>query len=158
MAKYGFGPQTQEKTSGIDLLLFGSNWVQKRVAELGLEIFQDYADDQPVLVGVLKGGSVLHGRPYSPDPLPFSLEFISISNFGNDGVDGVKITNERSGQPYHGKDILVVEDVVGTEVTLNHLATRKPTSLEVCTLLDKRVCRLVDVPIKYVGTRCRTSF
>jgi hypoxanthine phosphoribosyltransferase len=71
VAKYGFGPQTQEKTSGIDRLLFGSNWVQKRVAELGLEIFQDYADDQPVLVGVLKGVVCFMGDLIRQTPFPF---------------------------------------------------------------------------------------
>ena len=146
---------------GIDRVLFSTNQIQKRVAELGLQISQDYAGTQPVLVGVLKGVLCFMGDLMRQISLPLSLEFMAISYFGADGENGVRITKDLDGD-IQGKHVLVVEDIVDTGMTLNYLlhymSTRKPASLEVCTLLDKRVRRLVDVPIKYVGFEVPDEF
>jgi hypoxanthine phosphoribosyltransferase len=161
LAKYGFGPLAQEEVPGIERVLFSTNQIQKRVAELGLQISQDYVGTQPVLVGVLKGVLCFMGDLMRQISLPLSLEFMSISHFGTNGVDGVRITKDLDGD-IQGRHVLVVEDVVDTGMTLNYLlnylSTRKPASLAVCTLLDKRVRRLVDVPIKYVGFEVPDEF
>ncbi|MDA0988626.1 MAG: hypoxanthine phosphoribosyltransferase [Chloroflexi bacterium] len=161
LAKYGFGPLAQEEVPGIERVLFSTNQIQKRVADLGREISLDYAGTQPVLVGVLKGVLCFMGDLMRQISLPLSLEFMSISYFDTEGVDGVRITKDLDGD-IQGKDVLVVEDVVDTGMTLNYLlnylSTRKPASLQVCTLLDKRVRRLVDVPIKYVGFEVPDEF
>ncbi|MBI4297249.1 MAG: hypoxanthine phosphoribosyltransferase [Chloroflexi bacterium] len=161
LAKYGFGPLAQAEVPGIERVLFSTNQVQKRVAELGRQISQDYAGTQPVLVGVLKGVLCFMGDLMRQISLPLSLEFMSISHFGAGGADGVRITKDLDSD-IQGKHVLVVEDVVDTGMTLNYLlnylSTRQPASLEVCTLLDKRVRRLVDVPIRYVGFEAPDEF
>lgn len=161
LAKYGFGPLAQDEVPGIERVLLSTNQIQKRVADLGREISLDYAETKPVLVGVLKGVLCFMGDLMRQISLPLSLEFMSISYFGSEGVDGVRITKDLDSD-IHGKDVLVVEDVVDTGMTLNYLlnylSTRKPASLQVCTLLDKRVRRLVDVPIKYVGFEVPDEF
>jgi hypoxanthine phosphoribosyltransferase len=161
LAKYGFGPLAQEEVPGIERVLFSTDQVQKRVAELGRQISQDYAGTQPVLVGVLKGVLCFMGDLMRQISLPLSLEFMAISHFGTNGADGVRITKDLDGD-IQGRHVLVVEDVVDTGMTLNYLlnylSTRKPASLAVCTLLDKRVRRLVDVPIRYVGFEVPDEF
>ena len=161
LAKYGFGPLAQDEVPGIEKVLFSTNQVQKRVAELGREISQDYVGTQPVLVGVLKGVLCFMGDLMRQISLPLSLEFMAISYFGGNGEDGVRITKDLD-EDIRGKHVLVVEDVVDTGMTLNYLlnylSTRRPASLQVCTLLDKRVRRIVDVPIRYVGFEVPDEF
>jgi hypoxanthine phosphoribosyltransferase len=112
-------------------------------------------------MGVLKGVLCFMGDLMRQIPLPLSLEFMAISHFGADGADGMRITKDLD-TDIRGQHVLVVEDIVDTGMTLNYLlnylSTRKPASLEVCTLLDKRVRRLVDVPIRYVGFEVLDEF
>ena len=161
LAKYGFGPLAQDEVRGIERVLLSTNQIQKRVAELGSEISRDYAETQPVLIGVLKGVLCFMGDLMRQITLPLSLEFMAISYLNNNGDGGVRITKDLDGD-IRGKHVLVVEDVVDTGMTLNfllnYLATRQPASLQVCTLLDKRVRRLVDVSIHYVGFEVPDEF
>ena len=161
LAKYGFGPLAQDEIRGIERVLFSTNQIQRRVGELGREISRDYAGTQPVLVGVLKGVLCFMGDLMRQISLPLSLEFMAISYFGTDGDKGVRITKDLDSD-IQGQHVLVVEDIVDMGMTLNYLlnylSTRKPASLEVCTLLDKKVRRLVDIPIKYVGFEIPDEF
>ncbi|MBI2855464.1 MAG: hypoxanthine phosphoribosyltransferase, partial [Chloroflexi bacterium] len=161
LAKYGFGPLAQAEVRGIERVLFSTNQVEKRVEELGRQISRDYAGLQPILVGVLKGVLCFMGDLMRHISLPLSLEFMSISYFGTNGEMGVRITKDLD-RDIRGKPVLVVEDIVDTGMTLNYLLnylhTRQPASLEVCTLLDKRIRRLVDVPIQYVGFEIPDEF
>ena len=160
LAKYGYGPLAQGDIQTIDRVLIDAEQVQNRVAELGRQIALDYAGSQPVLVGVLKGVLCFMSDLMRQVSLPLSVEFMSISYFSGD-KDGVKVTKDLDGD-ITGQHVIMVEDIVDTGMTLNYLLnylrTRDPASLKVCTLLDKRVRRLVDVPLDYVGFEIPDEF
>ena len=127
---------------------------------MGRRIALDYAGTQPVLVGVLKGVLCFMPDLMRQVSLPLSVEFMSISYFSGNG-GGVKITKDLDGD-ITGQHVIMVEDIVDTGMTLNYLLnylrTRNPASVRVCTLLDKRVRRLVDVPLDYVGFEIPDEF
>ena len=160
LAKFGYGPLAQEEVQEIDRALFDAEQVQKRVRELGLQISREYAGAQPVLVGVLKGVMCFMADLMRCISLPLSVETMSISRFGVN-EEGVKITKDLDGD-IKGKHVLMVEDIVDTGMTLNYLlnyiSTREPASIKVCTLLDKKVRRLIDVPLEYVGFEVPDEF
>ena len=160
LAKYGYGPLAQEDIRGIDHVLVNAQQIQRRVRQLGREISLDYAGRQPVLVGVLKGVLCFVSDLMRHIPLPLSVEFMSISHF--DGHEqGVTITKDLD-RDITGQHVLMVEDIVDTGMTLNYLLnylrTRHPASLKVCALLDKRVRRLVEVPLDYAGFEVPDEF
>ncbi|MBI4330257.1 MAG: hypoxanthine phosphoribosyltransferase [Chloroflexi bacterium] len=161
LAKYGYGPLSEETVRGIGNVLLPSHQIQKRVMELGREISIDYSDKKPLLVGVLKGVICFFSDLMRHISLPVSLEFMAISYFDEDKSGPVRITKDLE-QPIEGRDVIVVEDIVDTGMTLhylmNYLSASNPASLQVCTLLDKRARRLVDVPLKYVGFEIPDEF
>ena len=160
LAKYGYGPLAQAEIRGIERVLYTTNQLQKRVAELGRQISEDYAGEHPVLIGVLRGVLCFMADLMQQISLPLSLDFMAISHYGPSEV-GVKITKDLD-LDISGRHVLMVEDIVDTGMTLNYLlnylAGRRPASLNVCTLLDKRIRRLVDVPLKYVGFEVPDEF
>ena len=160
LAKYSYGPLAQEDMRSIDHVLINAQQIQRRVRQLGGQISLDYAGCQPVLVGVLKGVLCFVSDLMRHISLPLSVEFMSISHF--DGHEqGVKITKDLD-RDITGQHVLMVEDIVDTGMTLNYLLnylwTRHPASLKVCTLLDKRVRRLVEVPLDYAGFEVPDEF
>ena len=160
LARYGYGPLAQEDIQGIDHVLISTQEIEKRVEELGRQISMDYIGTQPVLVGVLKGVLCFMSDLMRHISLPVSVEFMSVSYFNGEGA-GVKITKDLD-RDIARQHILMVEDVVDTGMTLNYLLnylrTRNPASVKVCSLLDKRVRRLVDVPLDYVGFEIPDEF
>ena len=160
LAKYGYGPLAQEEIRGIGRVLISADQIQKRVIELGRQVSMDYMGTQPVLIGVLKGVMCFLPDLMRQISLPLSLELMSVSSF-HGHEEGVKITKDLD-RDIAGQHVLMVEDIVDTGMTLNYLlnylSTRKPASLKVCTLLDKRVRRLVDVPVEYVGFEVPDEF
>lgn len=128
-----------------------------RVRELGAAIAADYAEREPVLVGVMKGALVFLSDLARAIGVPHTLELVSVSRYGDGsgGGAGVRFVKDLDG-PIRGRDVLVVEDVVDTGLTLNYLVgalrLRGPADVAVCTLLDRPYRRLVDnLPIRYVG-------
>ena len=93
--------------------------------------------------------------------LPVMIDFMSISPYSGGEPPGVRITRDLEIN-LSGQDVILVEDIVDTGMTLNllmaHLRTKRPASVEVCALLDKRVRRLVDVPVRYVGFEAPDEF
>jgi hypoxanthine phosphoribosyltransferase len=93
--------------------------------------------------------------------LPLNVDFMAISYYGTNNEPAVKITKDLD-TSIAGLDVLMVEDIVDTGMTLNyvldHLASHNPASLRVCTLLDKRVRRLIDVPLDYIGFEIPDEF
>ena len=141
-------------------MLITPDRLQKRIVELGNSISQDYAGTEPVLVGVLNGVMCFVSDLMRHIYLPLSVEFMSITRFGI-GEEGVRITKDLDGD-IKGRHVLMVEDIVDTGMALNYLLnylrTRQPASLKVCTLLDKRARRLVDVPLEYSGFEIPDEF
>ena len=160
LAKYGYGSLAQADVDGMYRVLITAEQIETRVKDLGRQISLDYMGTQPVLVGVLKGVLCFVSDLMREVSLPLSMEFMSISYFDEHG-EGVKITKDldREIADHH---VLMVEDIVDTGMTLNYLLhylrTKSPASLKVCTLLDKRVRRLVDVPLDYVGFEIPDEF
>ena len=160
LAKFGYGPLAQEDIQGIDRVLFSADQIKRRLTKLGRQISMDYIGAQPILVGVLKGVMCFMSDLARQISLPLSIDFMAISHFGGK-EGGVKITKDLD-RDIEGQHVIMVEDIVDTGMTLNYLLnylrTRKPASLNVCALLDKRVRRIVDVPIQYVGFEVPDEF
>jgi hypoxanthine phosphoribosyltransferase len=136
--------------------LLSAEEIAKRVRELGAEITRDYQGRRLVLVCVLKGSFVFTADLSRAIDLPLRIEFLGVRSYGEgtstSGV--VQITQDLS-KPIEGEDILIVEDIVDTGLTIAHLLdlfrTRKPSSVKVCALLHKPARTRIEVPIAYLG-------
>ena len=137
--------------------------IQRRVAELGAQISSDYAGREIMLTCVLKGGFIFLADLVRAIEVPCSLDFMVISSYGtgtqSSGV--VRILKDLDA-PIEGLDVIVVEDIVDSGLTLSYLLrnlrTRKPASLEVCTLLSKPARRENEVDCRYVGFEIPDAF
>jgi hypoxanthine phosphoribosyltransferase len=136
--------------------LFSAEQIAERVRQLGAQIARDYAGKNLVLVGVLKGSFVFAADLARAIDLPIRIEFLGVRSYGQgtetSGV--VQITHDLA-RPIEGEDVLLVEDIVDTGLTMAHLIdllrTRSPASVRVCALLHKPVRARVAVPIEYLG-------
>jgi hypoxanthine phosphoribosyltransferase len=129
--------------------------LRDRVRALGAEITRDYAGRSLVVVGVLKGSFIFLADLVRAIDLPVTVDFIGISSYQGTRSSGVvQITSDLS-RPIEGKDVLLVEDIVDTGLTmrylLENLATRGPAGVKVCALLEKPSRAQVKVPIDYRG-------
>jgi hypoxanthine phosphoribosyltransferase len=160
LAKYGYGSLGEAKIEGVNRVLYSHTQIQRRVRVLARRISHDYAGKQLVLVGILKGVICFMADLMQHLSLPVTLDFMAISYYGGDG-QMVKITKDFDSN-MTGQHIVMVEDIVDTGMTLNyvlnHLSAHNPASLRVCTLLDKRARRLIDVPLDYVGFEIPDEF
>jgi len=126
------------------------------VAELGERISEDYRDDPPIFVNVLKGGVVFLADLIRATDIPVEIDFMEVSSYG-DGTEssGVVRILEDLSINISGRHVLIVEDIVDTGRTLKYiienLETRHPKSLRICALLDRRGRREVDLTLDYVG-------
>ncbi len=161
LAKYGYGPLGGSKVEGVNRVLFSHTQIQRRVTALARKISQDYGERQLVLVGVLKGVICFMSDLMQHLSIPVNVEFMAISYYGAGKEQAVKITKDLDAS-IAGRDVLMVEDIVDTGMTLNyllnHLNAHNPSSLRVCTLLDKRIRRLIDIPIDYIGFEIPDEF
>ncbi|MEW5852135.1 MAG: hypoxanthine phosphoribosyltransferase [Myxococcota bacterium] len=130
--------------------------LERRIREMGAEISEDFANGELVLVCVLKGSFIFCADLCRNINVPHSIEFLGVSSYGDAVVSSgeVKVTQDLS-IPIAGKDVLVVEDIVDTGLTLSYLVenlkSRRPRSLKIATLLDKPSNRKKPVQVDYVG-------
>lgn len=140
--------------SRIDRVLLTPEEIAAKVVTLGAEITADYSERDLVLITVLKGGLFFLADLCRRIELPHTLDFMAVSSYGPGAAGSVRITKDLD-DSIEGRDVLMIEDIIDTGLTLNYLLrvlrARKPASLAVCTLLDKDVRRLVDLPIEYRG-------
>lgn len=137
-------------------MLISEEELRARVAEIGREIARDYANENPVLVGVLKGALVFMADLVRATPIDVTLDFMALSSYGGEtrssGV--VKLAADMS-MPIEDRHVVVVEDIIDTGRTVSYLKrnleTRHPRSVRLCALLDKIERREVDVDIDYLG-------
>ncbi|PHV71213.1 hypoxanthine phosphoribosyltransferase [Sporanaerobium hydrogeniformans] len=130
--------------------------LQKRIKELGTEITKDYEGKEIVVLCVLKGGVMFMTDLAKHIGVPMKMEFMVVSSYGDEyrssGV--VKILKDLD-EPIEGKHILIVEDIIDSGRTLQYLSNilseRKPASIKICTLLDKKEERVSDVEVSYIG-------
>ena len=136
-------------------LLLTAEQIGARVAELGAEISRDYAGKMPILIGVLKGSLVFMADLARAITTPINVDFMSISSYGDGTNSGVVRILKDLDESITGQDVILVEDIIDTGLTLTYLlatlSARRPASLEVCGLLDKSARRIVEVPIRYKG-------
>ncbi len=162
MGKYGFGPLADSAVEGKEQVLFTEEQVRARVKELGQRLTQDYAGEEPVLIGVLRGVVVFMADLMREIDLPLQVEFMEISRYGEPGHGGAIDIIRDVRANLAGRHVIVVEDIVDTGMTLRilleHLETKTPASLKVCALLDKSVRRVADVPTDYIGFETPDEF
>ncbi len=138
----------------VDVLISEAD-LAARVRALGDRITRDHAGRALVVIGVLKGSFIFLADLVRAIDLPITVDFIGISSYQGTSTSGVvQITSDLT-RPIEGKDVLLVEDIVDTGLTmrylLDNLATRQPASLRVCALLEKPSRARVTVPIDYRG-------
>jgi hypoxanthine phosphoribosyltransferase len=137
-------------------VLLSNDAIQARVHEMGAEIARDYAGREPHLVGVLKGACTFMTDLARAIELPITLDFIAVSSYGaaTKSSGEVRLVKDLD-QGLDGRDLIVVEDIVDTGLTLNYLLNvlraRGPRTLKVAALLSKPSRRLVEVAVDYVG-------
>jgi hypoxanthine phosphoribosyltransferase len=141
----------------IDKVLFSDRDIQSKVTELGKEITKDYAGQPVTLVSVLKGSLMFMADLMRHIETPVVIDLMETSTYGGvitEAAGMVRILKDLTA-PVTGKDVLIVEDVIDTGLTLNYLIRylngQDPKSLKICTLMDKPARRLVDIHIDYVG-------
>jgi hypoxanthine phosphoribosyltransferase len=144
-------------------VLYSEEEIQRRVRDLGRELTQMYRGRSPVLISVLKGGFVFLADLIRAVDVPLRLDFMSISRYGTGSQStGVVRVIKDLDQDIGGEDVVVVEDIIDTGLTLSYLLTtlaaREPASIEVCTLLDKSVRRIAPLEIKFRGFDCPDRF
>lgn len=126
-----------------------------KVAELGRQISEQYQGTDLVLLSILKGAVVFLADLMRAITIPLSIDFIAISSYGARGASGAVRLVKDLDQDITGRHVLVVEDIVDTGLTLGYLlrtlSARNPASLKICTLLDRSVRRIVDLPIAFRG-------
>jgi hypoxanthine phosphoribosyltransferase len=143
-------------TESIDRVLYDAGTIQRRINEMGAAVTRDYAGREVHLVAVLKGSIVVVADLLRAIAGPVQVDFIAVTSYGPETRQSgaVRLLKDLDA-PIEGRDVLVVEDVIDTGLTLNYilriLRTRRPASLEVATLLDKPTHRLIDLPLRYVG-------
>ena len=144
----------------IKSVLLSSDAIQKRIAELGAQVGEDYRDmigsQDLLLITVLKGAVMFVTDLSRAIPLPTQLEFMAVSSYGSStSSSGVVRILKDLDRDINDRDVLIVEDIVDSGLTLSwllrNLATRHPRSLRVCTLMRKPDAVRADVDIAYVG-------
>jgi len=152
-----------ELTRGVSKVLIEEDAVRARVAELGAEISSDYATKDLVLVGVLKGAVFFMADLMRNLTIPCEVDFMAISSYGasTDSSGVVRILKDLD-ISIEGRDVLVVEDIIDSGLTLSYLTrnleSRNPASLEICALLTKPERREIDVDVRYTGFEIPNEF
>jgi len=140
---------------GVGELLMDEAAIQAEVARLGAQISADYAGKSLHVIGVLKGAAVFLADLMRAVTIPATLDFISIVPYGQVTASGVVRIRKDLDEPLGGKDVLVVEGVCASGLSLSYLLrnfqTRKPASLKVCAFVVKQRERPADVTVHYVG-------
>jgi hypoxanthine phosphoribosyltransferase len=144
-------------------VLVSSEDLARRVQELGVEISRDYEGRDLVMVGVLKGAVMFIADLMRQLTVPCEVDFMAVTSYGSstDSSGVVRILKDLDA-PIEGRDVLIVEDIIDSGLTLQYLMrnlkVRSPRSLEVCALLTKPERRRVDLPTRYVGFEIPNRF
>jgi len=144
-------------------VLIEAEVLQRRIAELGEEISADYAGRDLLLVGVLKGAVFFMADLMRQLTIPCEIDFMAISSYGDstDSSGVVRILKDLDIN-IEGRDVLVVEDIIDSGLTLSYLVrnleAREPATLEICALMTKPERREIEVPVRYIGFEIPNRF
>ncbi|MHB1132003.1 MAG: hypoxanthine phosphoribosyltransferase [Chloroflexota bacterium] len=152
-----------ELAADIADVLIDRERLESRVRELGAAIARDYAGRTPLLVCVLRGPILFLADLLRALDIHVIVDFIAVSTYGPSSHEtGVVRFTKDLDEPLEGRDVILVEDIIDTGLTLRfilrNLLGRKPASLAICALLDKRARRLIDVDVRYVGFEIPDAF
>ena len=147
----------------VETILFDKEVLAHRIQELGEEISKDFAGEEVLLVGILKGASVFLSDLVRKISLPAYIDFMVVSSYGNSAeTSGVVRIIKDLDENIEGKNVIVVEDIIDTGLTLaylnQNLLSRHPKSLKICTLLDKPTRREKEINIDYRGFEVPDEF
>lgn len=137
----------------IERILFTPEEIRTRVTEVGEQISADYVGREPLMIAVLKGSVMFLADLMRAMSIHAQMDFLSIAPFIPGGEPGLVRVIKDLDQSIEARDVIVVEDIVDTGLTMRYLlrtlSARRPRTLTVCTFLDRTVRRLADVPVKY---------
>ena len=146
-----------DQRADIGEILLTEDQIQGKVAELGAQISMDLAGRKLTLVSVLKGSLPFMADLMRAITIPVRIDLMEVSSYGGTTTESsglVRILKDLSAS-IEGDDVLIVEDIIDTGLTLNYLIRylrgKNPATLQICTLLDKPARRLVDIPVHYTG-------
>lgn len=144
----------QDKTIGT--VMITQEQINKRAAEIGKQIEADYKGQSVVLVGILRGAVVWMADIMKNVNLDMRIDFMAVSSYGaSTKSSGIVKINKDLDTDIEGKNIIIVEDIVDSGITLNYLKgymeNREAKSVRICTLLDKPEGRRVDIDVDYIG-------
>ena len=151
------------RDAAIGKILVQPDELAQRVKELGAQISRDYEGRDLILVGVLKGAIFFLSDLMREIDVHCEVDFMAVASYGSstDSSGVVRILKDLDA-PLEGRDVLIVEDIVDSGLTLQYLLrtlrAREPASIEVCSLLTKPSRRKVDLPIQYVGFEIPNEF
>jgi hypoxanthine phosphoribosyltransferase len=152
-----------ELEGAVTEILVDEETLRNRVAELGEEVSRDYAGRDLLLIGVLKGAVFFMADLMRQLTVPCEIDFMAISSYGasTDSSGVVRILKDLDIN-IEGREVLVVEDIIDSGLTLSYLMrnleARQPASLEVCALMTKPERREIDVPVRYIGFEIPNRF
>lgn len=150
-------------TNDISEILISEEEIKNTVARLGEEISRDYEGKDLILISVLKGSVIFMADLMRAVKIPCKIDFMAVSSYGSGTKTSgeVKIIKDLT-ESIEGADIVIVEDILDSGVTLSYLKklllARNPASIRICTLLDKPERRKADITADYVGTTVPDSF
>lgn len=148
----------------IQEILLSEEQIQKRIAELGEILTQEYAGKDPVIVGVLKGVVVFYSDMIRQIKVPCQMDFMWISSYSGTDSTGIMQVKRDVSVDIKGRHVLILEDIFDTgnslDYTYNHLLSKEPASLKICTLLDKPERRKPGITLQadYVGFTIPNAF
>ena len=137
-------------------ILFTEEDIRNRAKEIGAEIGRDYAGEEVILLGTLKGAILWMADLMREIPLDVKIDFVSASSYGSStSTSGVVTITKDVDMDLYNKNVIIVEDIVDTGTTLNYLKEylkeRNPKDIKICTLLDKPERRVIDLKPDYIG-------
>ncbi|MBI5411085.1 MAG: hypoxanthine phosphoribosyltransferase [Nitrospirae bacterium] len=137
--------------------------MRARIKELGRQITADYAEKDLILVGILKGAFAFYADLARAIRIPLRVDFLVVSSYGSKSKTSGKVRMVTDlTEDIAGRDVLLVEDIVDSGLTVRHLinalSKRKPKSIRVCALLSKPERRKVEVTVDYVGFRISNKY
>jgi hypoxanthine phosphoribosyltransferase len=156
--------RTIDLEADIGEILVSEDQIAAKVAELGTRISADYAGRRLTLVSVLKGSLPFMADLMRAIDLPLRIDLMEVSSYGGNSTESsglVRILKDLSAS-IESEDVLIVEDIIDTGLTLNYLIRylrgKNPKSLRICTLLNKPARRLVEIPVDYIGFEIPDQF
>lgn len=149
-------PGAQSPHEDVERILLSADQIADRLTELGAQIAEDYADDPPILVGVLKGAVMVMADLSRRIDLRTEMDWMAVSSYGSGTKSsGVVRILKDLGTDITNRNVLIVEDIIDSGLTLSwllaNLRSRGPRSVEICTLLRKPEAARVEIDVRYVG-------